>query len=103
MAFERISVEQALALIAEGGAAIADVRDPGAYESGHVEAAVHVSDTNVQEFLDAVDKDQPVIVYCYHGNMSQGAANYFASNGCSRAYSVDGGFEEWRHKLQAAP
>lgn len=99
MAFERISVEKAQALIAQGGAAIADVRDPGAFESGHIDSAVNVSDSNVQAFLDGLDKDMPVIVYCYHGNMSQGAANYFDNQGCSQAYSVDGGFEEWRQKL----
>lgn len=99
MAFERISVETAQALIAEGGAAIADVRDPGAFESGHIEEAVNVSDSNVQQFLDNLDKDKPVIVYCYHGNMSQGAADYFDNNGCDHAYSVDGGYEEWRQKL----
>lgn len=99
MAFERISVEKAQALIAEGGTAIADVRDPGAFEYGHVESAVNVSDANVQSFLDGIDKDKPVIVYCYHGNMSQGAADYFANNGCEQAFSVDGGFEEWRQKL----
>ena len=99
MSFQRISVERAKELIAEGGAAIADVRDPAAYESGHVEAAVNVSDANVQAFLDGLDIDKPVIVYCYHGNMSQGAADYFANQGCTQAYSVDGGFEAWRDQL----
>lgn len=99
MSFERISVETAQALIDAGGVAIADVRDPGSYESGHIDNAVNVSDANVQPFLDGLDKESPVIVYCYHGNMSQGAADYFANNGCTQAYSVDGGFEEWRQKL----
>jgi thiosulfate sulfurtransferase len=99
MSFQRISVAQAKVLIAEGGAAIADVRDPGSFAAGHVESAVNVSDANVQAFLQDLDFEKPVIVYCYHGNMSQGAAHYFAEQGCSAAYSVDGGFEQWRHEL----
>lgn len=99
MSFKRISVEEAQELIANGEAAIADVRDPGAFESGNIANSVNVSDTNVEEFLEGLDKEKPVIVYCYHGNMSQGAADHFANNGCSDAYSVDGGYEEWRQKL----
>ena len=96
MSFERISVERAKELIAEGGAAIADVRDPGAYESGHIESAVNVSDTNVQAFLDGLDMDKPVIVYCYHGISSRMGAGFFLQNGFTDVFSMSGGFEEWR-------
>lgn len=99
MSFKRISVEEAQELIANGDTAIADVRDPGSYESGNIAGSINVSDTNVEDFLANLDKEKPVIVYCYHGNMSQGAADHFATNGCNDVYSVDGGYEDWRTKL----
>jgi thiosulfate sulfurtransferase len=42
------------------------------------------------------DLDAPLIVCCYHGNSSQGAANYFAEQGFKNACSLDGGFEQWK-------
>jgi thiosulfate sulfurtransferase len=35
-------------------------------------------------------------VCCYHGNSSQGAAQYFAEQGFTQAYSLDGGYEMWK-------
>ena len=43
-----------------------------------------------------MDKEKPLIVVCYHGNSSQGAAEFFASQGCREVYSLDGGFVEWQ-------
>jgi thiosulfate sulfurtransferase len=52
----------------------------------------------MDEFLAVADKAKPLIVYCYHGNSSQGAANYFDGLGFKEVYSVDGGYEAWRSK-----
>jgi rhodanese-related sulfurtransferase len=45
--------------------------------------------------LDIDDLDAPLIVSCYHGNSSQGAAAYLVGQGFSEVYSLDGGFELW--------
>ncbi|MDE0931482.1 MAG: rhodanese-like domain-containing protein, partial [Halioglobus sp.] len=44
------------------------------------------------------DRDQPLLIYCYHGNSSQGAADYFFNQGFEDVYSMDGGYEAWRLK-----
>lgn len=75
---------------------VADIRDPQAFRAGHVPGAVSVNNSNVSEFLTAADPDQPLLVFCYHGHSSQGAADFFANQGFAEVYSVDGGFEEWR-------
>jgi thiosulfate sulfurtransferase len=36
------------------------------------------------------------VVYCYHGQTSQGAAAYLLDQGFREVYSVIGGFERWR-------
>lgn len=98
MSFKRISIDEARTLIDKGGVTIGDVRDPDAYRSAHIEGAIHVQHETLDEFLQLAPKDKPLILYCYHGNSSQGAANFFDEQGFAEIYSVDGGFEAWRSK-----
>ena len=95
MPFTRISVAQAKELIAEKDPQIVDVRDQPSYQNGHMDNAVLVSDANVQEFIQQADWDRPLIVCCYHGNMSQSAADFFSNNGFEEVYSLDGGYAAW--------
>lgn len=98
MPYKRISIDEAKAIIDQGGATIGDVRDADAYRSGRIADAIHVQHETIDEFLQVAPKDKPLILYCYHGNSSQGAANYFDGLGFKEVYSVDGGFEAWRSK-----
>lgn len=98
MSYKCISIDEAKMLIDKGQATIADVRDAGSYRAGSIENAVNVQQENVEEFLAAAEKNKPVIVYCYHGHSSQGAADYFFSQGYPEVYSIDGGYEAWRLK-----
>lgn len=95
MAYERISIEQAKQLIANENAVVIDIRDQGSYNAGHIDIAVHVHNDNVESFIADTDSQMPLLVCCYHGNMSQGAADYFNSRGFSRTFSIDGGYTEW--------
>ena len=54
------------------------------------------NDGNVQEFLQNTDKEQAVVVYCYHGNSSLGATAFLIENGFKNVASMSGGFEAWR-------
>ena len=46
-------------------------------------------------FVSESDKDIPLIVCCYHGISSQGAAAYFAEQGFREVYSLNGGYDAW--------
>ncbi len=98
MTYQCISVEQANHLIEEGDVTILDIRDPQSFAQGHIPNAVHVTNSNVEEVVQNANKKIPLIIYCYHGNSSQGAADYFANMGFENSLSVDGGFEAWRLK-----
>lgn len=93
--FQRISVEQALQLL-EQQAVVVDIRDEQSFAQGHIAGAVHLTNTSLGQFMREHDFEQPVVVVCYHGNSSQGAAQYLAEQGYERVYSMDGGFESWR-------
>jgi thiosulfate sulfurtransferase len=95
MAFERISKEQALSLIDTENAVVIDIRDVASFQTGHIDSAINVDNNNVQSFIGGADKEVPLIVCCYHGNMSQGAADFFGQQGFTRSCSLDGGYAQW--------
>ena len=96
MSYKRINVEQARDLIENSNACVIDVRDSATYQAGHVPGAESVDEANVQAFIQSADFTRPLIVCCYHGNMSQGAADYFNGKGFEDTYSLDGGYEAWQ-------
>ena len=95
---ERISIAQAKALIAAETCNIIDIRDAQSYAESHVPEATHLEGNAVNAFIAASNPDLPLLIYCYNGNSSQSAADYFSSLGFERCYSVDGGYEEWKFK-----
>jgi thiosulfate sulfurtransferase len=92
----QIQINQAKEKLDRREALFVDVRDPGSYRAAHIPGAVHLHDGNVQEFVENIDKEAAVVVYCYHGNSSLGAAAYFIENGFKNVASMSGGFEAWR-------
>ena len=98
--FKRISVAEARDIIdagddPDGNAQIVDIRDEESFARAHIPGAFHLHNSNIQEFIMEADPEQPVIVCCYHGHMSQSAAAYLAEQGFHQTYSLDGGFEAW--------
>ncbi len=94
--FKHISIEQAKELIDQSNATVVDIRDPESFQAGHIQNAVLVNQSNIEEFLKTANKNTPLICYCYHGISSQGAAEYFSENGFIEVFSIEGGFEAWK-------
>ena len=101
MGYKRIDVAEAQELMRVHQAQVIDIRDPMSYQAGHIPDSKLVGDQNIEEFLEHANKSLPLIVCCYHGNMSQGAADYFHSKGFEDTYSLDGGFEAWSQASQS--
>lgn len=93
--FECINVQQANTHLAQG-AQLVDIRDPQSFALGHATGAQHLSNDNLADFIAQARRDQPVLVMCYHGNSSKGAAQFLLGQGFSDVYSIDGGFDAWR-------
>lgn len=94
MSFLRIDVEQARELMAQN-ALVVDIRDSHSFASGAMPGAVHLNGENVESFIQSSDKRRPLIVCCFHGNSSQGAAQFFAERGFEQTFSLDGGYDAW--------
>ena len=99
MPYKRISIDEAKAFIDAGDVTIADVRDPGSHQSANIANSINIKQDTIDAFLATAERDKPLIVYCYHGHSSQGAADYFSEQGFVEVYSLDGGFEAWRTRF----
>ncbi len=97
--FTRISCRQASELCQVEGTQIIDVRDASSYKQAHIKEAVHIDNNSLTEFVAQANPDKALVIYCYHGNSSQQAGQFFVQQDFTEVYSVDGGFEEWRITL----
>ena len=93
--FNEISVQKVQEMQDEGAVNVVDIRDPGSFASGHIPNAVSLNDGNVKEYIETTDKEKALVVCCYHGNSSRGAAEYLSQNGFKEVYSMTGGFDAW--------
>jgi len=98
MTYKCISIEEAQTLIEDNKVTLVDIRDPASFAAGNITHSIHVTNENVEQLVAEADKTIPLIVYCYHGNSSKGAADYFFNMGFKDTYSMDGGFEDWKLK-----
>jgi len=96
--YARLSSDDAYQMILDGPVTIVDIRDEESFKAGHMCDAIHMDNSQVQAFIEDTDQSIPLIVCCYHGNMSQSAGAYLAEKGFAEVYSLDGGFAEWAAK-----
>lgn len=93
--YARLSVDDAHQKMLDGEVNVVDIRDADSYRLAHITDAVHLDNSGISAFIEGTDQSLPLIVCCYHGNMSQSAGAYLAEQGFKEVFSLDGGFEEW--------
>jgi len=99
--YARISCDNAKALIDKQDVNIVDIRDLASFNHGHIVNAEHLDNHALPDFINDTDHDTPLVVCCYHGNMSQSAGAYLAEQGFVEVYSLDGGFTQWTSQFPA--
>ncbi len=92
--YQCISALEAASLIrTEGGRLrIFDVRDRQSYQQAHLEGAMHLSEDRLPLWFERIGREEPLLIYCYHGNASKTFAQMFSDFRFQRVYSVDGGY-----------
>ena len=93
--YKCIDVSEAKELIINNKVTIVDIRDTGTYQEGNIPDSINLSDQNIEEFMETADRSAPLLVYCYHGNNSMGAAEYFVNNGFTSVFNLNGGYAEY--------
>lgn len=101
MTFKAIDCAQLKERLSEDNLVIADIRDVNSFNEAHIPNSINVSNVNIAQFMMERDFEQPIIVVCYHGISSQGAANYLIGQDFEDVYSLVGGFTDWAPKFPA--
>jgi thiosulfate sulfurtransferase len=95
MSFQCISIEEAKIIIDKDNLTIIDIRDRNSFLNGHIDKAIHVEDLDIDNFLKDKNKNDTILIYCYHGNSSKSAANFFVQHGFEKVLSMDEGYVGW--------
>ena len=93
----KITPEQAKEIMdTEDDIVILDVRTQEEFDTGHIEDAVLIPNTEIRDKAEDIlkDKDQTILVYCRSGNRSQMAAAELISMGYTKVYDF-GGIIDW--------
>jgi rhodanese-related sulfurtransferase len=73
---------------------IVDVRHPHEWEAGRIDGAVHIPLDVLEERIDDLPVDQPLVAVCRSGNRSARAMELLRGKGFQAA-SLDGGMAQW--------
>ena len=98
--FRCINVADAHQKLQEKEAVLVDIRDPQSFAMGHAVQAFHLINDTLGAFMRDNDFDTPVMVMCYHGNSSKGAAQYLLQQGYDVVYLALTA-EAWRRQFPA--
>ena len=79
-----------------------DVRTDAEFASGHLKGATQIDfyREDFEEAIAALDKEQPVFVYCRSGNRSGKAAKQMKAMGFKEVYNLEGGIGAWARRNQ---
>lgn len=97
-AYQKVTAEEARALMDKGGVLVVDVRRADEYEAGHVPGAIHLPGESIGGVppVELPDLDAALIVYCSTGVRSREAADKLAALGYTRVIDM-GGIADWSY------
>ena len=98
MSYQCISQDEAKRLMDEGNCIVLDVREQSEYEEGHIENAVLLPYTEIEQRAEQVlpDKDALILVYCRSGRRSKIGAQSLADLGYTNVKEF-GGIIDWQY------
>mgnify|MGYP000859632298 FL=1 len=73
---------------------LVDVRMPDEFSGGYIPGAINISLQELNQKMNKIPKDKPVVVYCRSGNRSAYAAQALIQAGYSEVMDL-GGIIEW--------
>jgi len=82
-------------LTAQPAPFLLDVREPWEYEAGHVPGARSIPLAELEDRVNEVPRDRPILAICHSGQRSLAAAGYLIQLGYSAVSNVDGGTAAW--------
>ena len=79
-------------------ALVVDVRSPEQYEKEHIPGAVNLPLDQLEEKLDQLPRDKPIVVYCGSSRCTASlkAARLLSEKGFTNVYRYVGGLADWK-------
>jgi glyoxylase-like metal-dependent hydrolase (beta-lactamase superfamily II)/rhodanese-related sulfurtransferase len=78
------------------GAVTLDVREPGEFEAGHIDGAIHIPLGKLAGKAETLPSDRPIVVYCGHGERSSTGISLLEASGLRDLVNLDGGIGAWK-------
>lgn len=79
---------------------VVDIRNPDAYESGHIPGAENLPPERLETVVEDRDWNDEVVVACYVGESSVQAARLIGHYSDAEVASLAGGYESWDDPLE---
>lgn len=99
----RTDVKAAAPRVKKGEVTVLDVRNDGEFAAGHLPGAVHIPLGHLQQRLEEIPRDKPILVQCQSGGRSAIATSLLQKLGVDGLTDLRGGFSEWQaagHKVE---
>ncbi len=80
----------------DSGAFILDVRTSAEWQDGHIPGATLIPLAELQNRLNELPRDKPIVVVCHSGNRSGQARDLLRNAGFLQVTSMAGGMNEWQ-------
>jgi hydroxyacylglutathione hydrolase len=78
------------------GAVPFDVREQREFESGHIPGSIHIPLGSLESHLDRLPRENPILVYCGHGERSATDLSLLERAGFGPLLNLDGGIGDWK-------
>lgn len=94
----RVNADEFNSVIKDPNVVILDVRTPAEFVQGHIEDAVNLDVSVIDDFTlqaSLLDKSKTYAVYCRSGNRSQVAVNAMFAQGINGIYELETGILGW--------
>lgn len=86
------------AQLVKQGAVILDVRSKGEYQGGHIKGSINIPVDTLNNNLNKLKKDKPIITCCASGIRSASAKSILKANGYTQVYN-GGGWSSLQNKI----
>lgn len=91
-----VNAPDARALMAKkSGLVLVDVRTPEEFQQGHLKGAKLIPLNQLQQRMNEIPRDKPILVYCAVGARSLNAARFLSSQGYRDVYQISDGLVGW--------
>jgi rhodanese-related sulfurtransferase len=81
--------------------AILDVREPWELEICRLPESIAIPLAGLPGRLDALPRDNPLVVLCHHGMRSERAVMWLRANGFDNAINLAGGIDAWARQIDS--